>query len=331
MNSFGKMFRVSVFGESHGECIGAMIDGCPAGISFPASDMLPDLERRRSGAKGTTPRREQDTPLIKSGVFNGRTSGAPIVIMFENKDTDASSYHELKDTPRPGHADFTGSQKFGGFNDYRGGGHFSGRLTATLVAAGVVAKKILGKARVEAKLIEAGGSKDINAAVDNALAAGDSVGGLIECKITGLPIGLGEPFFDSAESLISHIIFSIPATKGIEFGAGFASASMKGSECNDEILDKKGTTATNNSGGINGGITNGNQLVFRVAIKPASSIKVSKKTVNMKTGECSGISVKGRHDACIALRAPVVVEAAAAIALADLMLLEQKVPRVLKG
>ncbi len=330
MNSFGRLFRISVFGESHGECIGIAIDGCPAGIPLAVADFLPDLDRRRSGAKGTTPRKEQDFPLIKSGVFNGRTTGVPIVIMFENKDTDASSYHEMKDTPRPGHADFTGSQKFGGFNDYRGGGHFSGRLTATLVAAGVVAKKILGRAKVEAKLIEAGGSKDINAAVDKALAAGDSVGGLIECKISGLPVGIGEPFFDSAESLISHIVFSIPATKGVEFGAGFASAAMKGSKCNDEILDKKGTTATNNSGGINGGITNGNQLLFRVAIKPASSIKVTKKTVDMKTGKSTGISVKGRHDACIALRAPVVVEAAAAIALADLMLLEQKVQRIIK-
>ncbi len=330
MNSFGRLFRASVFGESHGECIGVCIDGCPAGIALSAADFDADLDRRRSGVKGTTPRKEADIPLIKSGVFNGKTTGAPIVIMFENKDTDASSYHEMKDTPRPGHADFTGSRKFGGFNDYRGGGHFSGRLTAALVAAGVVAKKILGKAKVEAKLIEAGGSKNISAAVEGALAAGDSVGGLIECKVTGLPVGLGEPFFDSAESLISHIVFSIPATKGVEFGAGFASAVMRGSECNDEILDTKGTTATNNSGGINGGITNGNELVFRVAIKPASSIKVPKKTVDMETGRSADISVKGRHDACIALRAPVVVEAAAAIALADLMLLEQKIPRVMK-
>ncbi len=331
MNSFGRLFRVSIFGESHGECIGCVVDGCSAGIPLTAADFLPDLERRRSGPKGTTPRMEQDTPLIKSGVFSGRTTGAPITIMFENKDTDASSYHAMKDTPRPGHADFTGSQKFGGFNDFRGGGHFSGRLTAALVTAGVVAKKILGRAKVDAKLIEAGGSKDISAAVDKALAAGDSVGGLIECRVSDLPVGLGEPFFDSAESLISHVVFSIPATKGIEFGVGFTSASMKGSECNDEILDRRGTTATNNAGGINGGITNGNELVFRVAIKPASSIKVAKKTVDMKTGKSTDISVKGRHDACIALRAPVVVEAAAAIALADLMLLEQKAPRVMKS
>ncbi|VVB98329.1 Chorismate synthase [uncultured archaeon] len=328
MNAFGRLFRVSVLGESHGECIGAMVDGCPAGISLSAADLLPDLERRKGGAKGATPRKEDDIPLIKSGVFNGKTTGAPILILFENKNIDSSAYEKLKNTPRPGHADLTASRKYGGFNDYRGGGHFSGRLTVALVAAGAVAKKLLKGVGVEAKLLEAGGSKDIERALEAAMKAGDSIGGLVECRISGLPPGLGEPFFDSAESLLAHAAFSIPAVKAIEFGAGFSCARLHGSECNDEILNSEGKTKTNNAGGVNGGITNGNELVFRVAVKPTASISRPQKTVDLKTGKQAEIKVEGRHDACIALRVPVVLEAAAAITLADLMLLEQKIPRI---
>ncbi|MDO8553771.1 MAG: chorismate synthase [Candidatus Micrarchaeota archaeon] len=329
MNSFGKLFRVSVLGESHGECTGVLIDGCPAGLMLSTEDLLPDLDRRKSGAKGTTPRKESDVPMIKSGVFDNKTTGAPILILFENKDVNSTSYEKIKNTPRPGHADFVAVQKFGGFNDYRGGGHFSGRLTVLLVAAGVIAKKLMKNIKIDAKLLEAGGMKNIESAIDEAIKTGDSIGGIVECKVSGLPVGLGEPFFDSAESLLSHAVFSIPAIKGIEFGAGFSSAKMHGSECNDEIVDTNGKTATNNAGGINGGITNGNELLFRVAVKPTSSIKIDKKTVDLKTGERVNLSVAGRHDACIALRVPVVLEAVTAIVLADLMLIEQKMKRII--
>jgi chorismate synthase len=328
MNTFGRLFRVSIFGESHGPVVGVVVDGCPAGVELRASDFAEDMERRRgSGIKGTTPRKEADLPIFRSGLFNGRTTGAPLVIEFENKNADSAAYEKIKNTPRPGHADFVAMQKYGGFNDYRGGGHFSGRLTVALVAAGVIAKKMMGQVSVRARLIEAGGSKQIEKAVEDAIADGDSVGGIVECRVNELPIGLGEPFFDSVESLISHVVFSIPAVKGIEFGAGFAAARMKGSECNDAILDTGGMTATNNCGGINGGITNGNELVFRIAVKPTSSIGKTGKTVNIETGKQAEIKVSGRHDACIALRMPVIVEAATAIVLADVMMIEQRIQK----
>lgn len=328
MNSFGQNFRVSILGESHGHCVGILIDGCPSGLLLSPEDFEPDLARRRSGAKGTTPRTEADIPLLKSGIFNGKTTGAPLLILFENSNTDSKVYDKLKSTPRPGHADFVAHKKFGGFQDYRGGGHFSGRLTACLVAAGVVAKKLLKQISVTARLTEVGGTSDIDLAIEKAIADGDSVGGIVECTISGLPVGLGEPFFNSVESLISHIIFSIPATKGIEFGSGFGASWMKGSEHNDDILDSSGTTATNHAGGINGGITNGNDVVFRVAIKPTSSIKKTKQTIDLQSGEQIPISVEGRHDACIALRVPPVVEAAAAIVFADLMSIEQNIQKI---
>jgi len=330
MNSIGRLFRVSMLGESHGSCVGVLVDGCPAGIELSVEDFLKDLDRRRAGAKGTTPRKETDIPILKSGIFNGKTTGAPILVLFDNNDTDSSAYEKIKDTPRPGHADFVAIKKFGGFNDYRGGGHFSGRLTAAYVAAGVIAKKVISPIVVEAKIVEVGGSSDIAATIDQAIAEGDSVGGLIECSASGLPVGLGEPFFDSVESLIAHATFSIPAVKGIEFGSGFRSAALKGSQSNDEIMDLAGKTKTNNAGGINGGITNGNDLSFRVAIKPTSSIKKEKQTVSLSTGENVALSVAGRHDACIALRVPPVLEGSTAIVLADLLLLAQEAKRVLK-
>src|SRR5690606_38073123 len=277
-------------------------------------------ERRKPGAAGTTPRQEEDKPQIISGVFNGHTTGAPLTLLFENNNTRSTDYEALKDTPRPGHADFVLHEKFKGFNDYRGGGHSSGRLTVALVAAGVVAKKVLQGITIKAKLVEAGGNKDIEAGISHAIEEQDSIGGIVACYVNGLPIGLGEPFFDSVESVISHIILAIPADKGIEFGSGFGAAKMKGSEHNDTIVDAKGTTATNYAGGVNGGISNGNELYFRVAVKPASSTPKEQQTWNKKTEKVEAFIVKGRHDLCIALRVPVVVEAATAIALADLLL-----------
>jgi chorismate synthase len=328
MNSFGKLFRVNIFGESHGESVGIVIDGCPAGIPLKLADFQSDFNRRKSGAKGTTPRREPDIPRIMSGIFQDRTTGAPIMILFENTNTRSGDYSHLKDTPRPGHADFTAHQKFGGYQDYRGGGHFSGRLTLGLVAAGVIAKKIIHPVVPIAELIEAGGNTRIEEAIDQAIEAQDSIGGIIECRLQNVPIGLGEPFFDSIESAMSHMIFSIPAIKGIEFGSGFHAARMKGSEHNDNIVSVDGTTETNHAGGINGGITNGNEVYFRVAVKPTSSTHRSQTTMNMKTGKMELLKIEGRHDVCIALRVPVVLEAAAAIVMADFMLQSQLAGRV---
>jgi chorismate synthase len=328
MNSLGRIYRASILGESHGEAVGVLIDGAPAGLPLCAEDFRPDLARRKGGMRGMTARKERDLPLLKSGVFQGQTTGAPILILFENNDIDSEAYLKLLDTPRPGHADLVARQKFGGFNDFRGGGHFSGRMTAGLVAAGVIAKKLLKEVDIQARLTEAGGCKDIEKAIVTALEQGDSVGGVVECRVRGLPAGLGEPFFDSAESLLGHAAFSIPAVKGVEFGAGFGASRMRGSECNDEILTPEGRTKTNHAGGIHGGITNGNELVFRVAVKPTSSIRMTQRTVSLKTGKAVKVTVEGRHDACIALRVPVVLEAVTAMVLADLMLREQRIPRV---
>jgi chorismate synthase len=328
MNSFGRLFRISMLGESHGPCVGILVDGCPAGIPLSEEDFLPDLNRRKSGRPGTTARKEGDRPSIMSGLFRGTTTGAPILILFENKDVDSAPYDQLGKMPRPGQADFAAREKFGGFHDHRGGGVFSGRLTAGLVAAGVVAKKLILPVTVGAVLREAGGSVDIDRAVAVAVGEGDSLGGIVECRTDGLPAGLGEPFFDSAESLLSHLIFSIPGIKGIEFGAGFACALMRGSVYNDRIISKTGETETNNSGGINGGLTNGNQLVFRVAVRPTASISKTQRFMDMETGAQHERSLAGRHDVCFALRIPVIVEAAAALVVADLMLLEQKVSRI---
>lgn len=320
MNSFGRIFRVSIFGESHGTLVGITIDGCPAGIPLSAEDFSSDIQRRKSGAAGTTPRTEDDIPELVTGVFNDTTTGAPITILFHNKNTRSKDYTELRKTPRPGHADFVLDNKFNGFNDYRGGGHSSGRLTVCLVAAGVVAKKVLGAGiRVKASLIEAGGNTDIEAAIQQAIADDDSIGGIVSCSAKGLPVGLGEPFFDSVESYISHLAFAIPAIKGIEFGSGFAATKMTGSQHNDSFINEEGTTESNHAGGINGGITNGNELTFRIAVKPTSSTPKEQQTWNKETKSVETFAVKGRHDLCIALRVPVVAEAITAIALADLL------------
>ena len=321
MNTFGNIFRISIFGESHGKWVGVTIDGCPAGIDLQESDLLPDLERRKAGAAGTTTRKEDDIPVFVSGLFNNKTTGAPLTIVFENNNIRSADYDAIKNTPRPGHADFVLHKKFNGYNDHRGGGHSSGRLTVALVAAGVVAKKILAGITINATLTEAGGNADIEAAINKATEDQDSIGGIISCSVKGLPVGIGEPFFNSVESVIGHAVFSIPAVKGIEFGSGFAAARMKGSEHNDAIIDEQGTTKTNNAGGINGGISNGNDLYFRVAIKPTSSTPREQHSWNNVSQSVQSFTVKGRHDLCIALRAPVVVEAVTAIVLADLWMI----------
>lgn len=321
MNTFGRLFKVSIFGESHGNGVGITIDGVPAGLPIREEDFMPDLKRRKSGAKGTTPRIESDLPSFLSGVFNDFATGAPLTIFFQNSNTRSKDYSNLVKHFRPGHSDFVANTKFKGFQDYRGGGHFSGRLTACLVAAGVVAKKIVKFANFNTQLIEAGGQTNIEKAIDDAINSKNSIGGIIECKINGLPVGLGEPFFDSVESKIAHLVFAVPATKGVEFGSGFRASKMTGKEHNDNFINDSGTTETNHAGGINGGITNSNELVFRVAIKPTSSISTPQKTYNTELRAVEELTIIGRHDVCIALRAPVVIEAIAAMALADLFLI----------
>ena len=332
MNSFGRIFRVSIFGESHGESVGINIDGCPAGLPLTVEDFMPDIERRKGGQqKGTTPRKEDDIPIFKAGVFNNKTTGAPITILFENKNTRSGDYEKQRSVPRPGHADFVAHQKFGGHEDFRGGGHFSGRLTVCLVAAGVIAKKLLAtqQSDVKAAILEIGGESDLDKGLQKAIDAKDTIGGIVECRVNGLPLGLGEPFFDSVESVLSHAVFAIPAVRGIEFGTGFAAARMFGADHNDAIEDNTGKTRTNHAGGIVGGITNNNELVFRIAIKPTSSTPKEQITLNWETGEQETFSVKGRHDLCIALRVPVVLEAVTAMVMADFYMLEQHIKRTI--
>ena len=325
-SEFGSLLKISVFGQSHGRAIGVVVDGLPAGEAIDLEELNAFLARRKPGKSPlSTARREADAPVFLSGLENGVTCGAPLCAVIENGDQHSSDYDALQDKPRPGHADYTAFVKWGGQADMRGGGHFSGRLTLGLVAAGVVAKKILGgKIRIESRILEidnCNNPDDFPKVIEAALRSQDSVGGIVECTATGVPHSLGEPFFDSAESVISHLFFSIPAVKGVEFGAGFEAARMRGSEHNDPIISPDGTTATNNAGGITGGITNGNPVVARVVVKPTSSISSPQITLNTETGKPEELKIKGRHDACIALRAPVVVEAAMAIALCDLTLI----------
>ena len=349
MNTFGRIFRVSLFGESHGPAVGVLMDGVEPGLPLSEEDFMTDIRRRKSGAPGTTPRIEEDRPEIVSGVFEGHTTGAPLTVLFRNGNTRSGDYELLRDVPRPGHADLVASIKTGGFNDPRGGGHFSGRLTLPLVAAGVVAKKILSETvrmeteghvafSAEARIIELGGVSREEAlgragqeASDPELwapeiaavtEAGDSLGAVVECVVDGLPAALGEPFWDSVESLIAHAVFAIPGVRGVEFGDGFAASRMRGSEHND-CFEATGhgivAPRTNHAGGVNGGLTNGNPIVFRVAFKPTSSIRKPQQSYNMTEGEMTELVVPGRHDTCFALRTPVIVEAAAAIVLADLI------------
>lgn len=378
MNTFGRKFRVSIFGESHGELIGVVLDGVPAGLELAEEDFVKDILRRKSGAKGTTPRIEADKPRIVSGVYEGHTTGAPLTIVFENTNTKSKDYSLFADMPRPGHADLTAALKWDDCQDPRGGGHFSGRLTLPVVAAGVVAKKVLEDATilddtpvnaVNARIVELGGiylpelaaesptqcsrsatDDSITAveenhggtdsrsdrsvgqeilpvrwqqAIDQAIQEGDSLGAVVECVVPSIDPGYGEPFWDSVESQIAHAVFAIPGVRGIEFGDGFSAAAMKGSEHNDPI-GSDGRPTKNGAGGVNGGITNGASLTFRVAFKPTSSIRKPQQTFNFAKGEMDTLEVPGRHDVCFALRAPVVVEAIAAIVLADLVLLSDR-------
>ncbi len=323
MHTFGTIFRITIWGASHAPALGIRIDGVPAGIALSADDFEPDIARRRSGAAGTTPRREADIPVLSGGIADGITTGGTLEISFANTNTRSNDYDRFRSMPRPSHADFTARAKYGDDTDLRGGGMFSGRMTLPLVAAGVVAKKILGGVRFSSSLVEVGGERnpaEFARAVADAASAGDSVGGVIECRVSGAEIGLGEPFFDSAESTIAHLMFSVPAVKGIEFGSGFEGVRLRGSERNDRIADADGHTLTNNEGGIVGGITNGNEIVFRVAVKPTPSISMPQQTFDFAENRMNVLRITGRHDACIALRASAVVEAVAAIALADLKL-----------
>ena len=322
MNSFGRLFRVSIFGESHGSSVGIILDGVPAGIKLSKEDFYTDLQRRKPGSKGTTTRVEADEPLIESGLFNGYTTGSPLMIRFLNQNTKSKDYSIFKEMPRPSHADYVASNKYNGYEDYRGGGHFSGRLTTCLVAAGVVAKKIID-AKYETKIINLGGECDptkFDFIISKVSEAGDSVGGIVEIKITNVPKFIGEPYFDSVESVISHALFSVGAVKGVEFGLGFEGASLLGSEFNDTIINKDGVTKTNNNGGINGGITNGNDIIIKVFVKPTPSIFKAQETYNFNTNKLDVLQIEGRHDAAIILRAMVVLEAMCAISLADLYL-----------
>ena len=347
MNTFGRRYRVSIFGESHGELIGVTLDGVPAGLELSEQDFTEDILRRKSGAKGTTPRIEADQPMIVSGVFEGHTTGAPLTIVFKNTNTHSSDYSLFAAMPRPGHADLTAALKWDDCQDPRGGGHFSGRLTLPVVAAGVVAKKMLSDLTmldetpcnaVNAQIVELGGIalKDVSTsldmtdkqlpqewkdAIDQVIKDGDSLGAIVECAVPNIDPGYGEPFWDSVESQIAHAVFAIPGVRAIEFGDGFHAAAMKGSEHNDPI-GEDGRPTKNGAGGINGGITNGAPISFRVAFKPTSSIRKAQQTFNFATGEMDTLEVPGRHDACFALRAPVVVEAMTAIVLADLALVK---------
>ena len=320
-NSFGSKFKLSIWGASHTPEIGVRIEGVPQGIALSEADFEADLSRRRASAKGTTARHEKDIPTLRAGVVNGITTGEPIEIVFQNGDTRSSDYSQFENHNRPSHIDFTARTKYGSEVDLRGSGQFSGRMTVLLVAAGVVAKRVVGNIDYNTEIIEIGGSRDkshFSDIVAAAVADCDSVGGVVECRAKGIAVGLGEPFFDSAESIIAHLLFSVPAVKGVEFGSGFDGVKLRGSERNDCFVDGEGHTATNNEGGINGGITNGNDLVVRAAIKPTPSIAREQMTYNKALGEVAPLVIKGRHDACIVLRAAVVVESVVAIALAEL-------------
>lgn len=321
MNSFGKIFRISIYGESHGPEVGVLIDGIKPGLTLTNEDFVSDLARRKPSIFGT-PRKENDEVLIKSGVFNGYTTGAPILICTENKNTNSKDYTTLKYHFRPSHSDFTANYKYSGYNDYRGGGHFSGRLTFGLVCASVVAKKIKNF-DVTSEIISLKGITDkslFKNILEEATLTGDSVGGIVKLTCTNPNIGLGEPFFDSFESELSHLLFSVPAVKGVSFGAGFEGTKMYGSEYNDSILDNSGHTKTNHDGGINGGLTNGNKIEVYVAIKPTPSIKKSQETFNFKENKIEELKIEGRHDTAIILRILVVLESCLNICLTDFYL-----------
>lgn len=330
-NSFGDKFRITVYGGSHENLMGVVIDGVREGLPLSKADFTEDIDRRRPGAKGTTSRLEADVPSL-SGVVDGFTDGGPLKIEFSNCNIRPWDYDSFAAVPRPGHVDYVahpGRYGVGGqvreFPPFTGGGIFSGRMTLPLVAAGVVAKKVLAEAlpgaAPHASLVRLGGSSDRqkwNELLEKAISDGDSLGGVVECRVAGLPVGLGEPYFDSVESMVSHAMFSIPGVRGVEFGDGFRASDMKGSEHNDPF-GEGGVLIKNGAGGVNGGLTNGNELFFRVAFKPTSTIRRGQKTWDFANSRMTTLSAKGRHDVCFALRTPVIVEAMTAAVLCNLL------------
>ena len=363
-NSIGKEFIVTSFGESHGKYVGVVVDGCPAGLKLSETDFQAELDRRiPAQPKIVSARVEKDVAKILSGVFNGKTTGAPIALMVENKETDSSDYEAIKDLPRPGHSDYPVRVKYGGFNDYRGGGRFSGRVTVALIMAGTIAKKLLSKFNVDvlAYTISIGqvkadkkfSAEDIRKnkyaaatrcpdlacaekmeeAIVNARKEGDSLGGIIECLALNMPVGVGEPLFDSLDADLAKALFSVPAVKGVEFGAGFRAAELRGSENNDAFFIQNGKvmTSTDNAGGVLGGLSNSMPIMIRVAIKPTPSIGKEQRTVNLSTMKNATLSIKGRHDPCVVPKAVPAIEAAVAITLADHMIRAGFIPKILKG
>ncbi len=360
-NSLGKLFCVTSFGESHGSVVGVVIDGCPAGLPLTEGDIQKDVDRRKPGQMaGSTSRSEEDWVSILSGVFNGRTTGAPLCLLVRNKNTDSSVYDKIRFLPRPGHADYTAFMKYGSFNDYRGGGRFSGRITTGFVMAGAVARKLLEQPGIEvlAHAVEIGGisaqsvdidkireavagsplrcadpaaAEKMSAVIEQARGEGDSVGGVVEGIALNVPVGLGEPVFDTLEGEMAKALFAIPAVKGVEFGAGFRAARMKGLENNDPFSVQQGKvmTASNNAGGILGGISSGMPVTVRVAVKPTPSISRPQQTVDLEKMKPAPLEVRGRHDTCIVPRAVAVVEAMMAVTLCDLALRAGLVPGVI--
>lgn len=325
-NTIGNSLTVTLFGESHGKAIGAVLDGMPSGIKVDEEYIASQLTRRRPKDALSTPRQEKDEFSILSGVFEGRTTGTPICITIPNADTHSSDYGEMQYKMRPSHADYTANCRYNGFQDYRGGGHFSGRITAALVAAGALIIPALNKKGiyVSTNILSVAGETVEEKRNEKILAAkseGDSVGGVLETSITGVPAGVGEPWFDTVEGMLSHAIFSVPAVKGIEFGLGFNFADKKGSEANDQMYADGDSVKcyTNNNGGVMGGITNGMPIVFRTVIKPTPTISKEQKTVDISTMQNTTISARGRHDPCIVHRASVVVESVAALVIADML------------
>lgn len=319
MNSYGQLFRITLYGESHQKAIGVVIDGVTPGTPIDIDLIKHDLYLRKPKAIGTTPRKEDDEPIITSGVFKGVATGSPIHIMIENKNVKSKDYDHLKKQPRPGHADFVAQRKYHGFQDHRGGGRFSGRLTAALVAAGSIAKMMLPY-QFSNQLKQIGTLTDMSKIDDylrEIIAEGDSVGGIVEIKIKGVEVGLGEPMFEKLDAELAKMMFSIPAVKGFEMGLGFQGVSYKGSMFNDLILDDTGKTKTNHAGGVTGGISNGNDIVCRVFVKPTSSIQKQQETYHLENQKLEPLKVGGRHDVAIVRRVGIVLENAAAIVLAD--------------
>lgn len=319
MNRILNEINLQIFGASHSHFIGGVLDGIPSGIQVNYQEIEKSVFSRKGGSSGTTSRIEADHITWLSGISDGYTNGLPIAFAIENKNLRKEDY-KFRETPRPGHSDFTQLMKYGEYAELSGGGQSSGRMTIVLVIAGQISRHLIPSIQAIATIKEIGGEADYRELVEKTQLEGDSLGGIVECTIKNVPIGLGEPFFDSVESVMSHLLFSIPGVKGVEFGAGFASARMKGSEFNDKFIDKTGKTFSNNSGGINGGITNGNDIVFRVAFRPPSSIQKPTETINLKTGEKVILEIGGRHDVSYVLRTPIIIESVSYLAIADLYL-----------